>query len=87
MGSDVIPIPGTTSIEHLDQNLAARYITLTAKQVEEIKSLIPVEQVQGFFFFFPISLYFMLACIIHLIILFLFMSPNFFFFFFELYVL
>lgn len=35
-GPDVIPIPGTTSIAHLDENLAARSIALTAEDLAEI---------------------------------------------------
>ena len=35
----MLPIPGTTSIEHLDQNLAAHGIELTPQQITEITSL------------------------------------------------
>ena len=35
-GPDVIPIPGTTSIPHLDQNLAARDVKLTADDLAEV---------------------------------------------------
>lgn len=38
-GPDVIPIPGTTSIEHLDANLAARSIVLTTEELAEIDTI------------------------------------------------
>lgn len=39
-GSDVIPIPGTTSIEHLHENLSALDIQLTADDLEEINAVL-----------------------------------------------
>jgi aryl-alcohol dehydrogenase-like predicted oxidoreductase len=35
----ILPIPGTTSIEHLRQNLAAQDVELTPHQFEEIAEL------------------------------------------------
>jgi diketogulonate reductase-like aldo/keto reductase len=46
-GPDVIPIPGTTSIKHLDENLAARDIKLTADDLKEIDRIFRPEQVVG----------------------------------------
>ena len=41
-GGDVIPIPGTTSVQHLDENLAARSITLNPDDLAELDRLFPV---------------------------------------------
>ncbi|GAX79831.1 hypothetical protein CEUSTIGMA_g7271.t1 [Chlamydomonas eustigma] len=46
-GPDVIPIPGTTSIKHLDENLAARDIKLNADDLKEIDRIFSPEQVVG----------------------------------------
>lgn len=46
-GADVIPIPGTTSLAHLDQNLAARDIKLTADELAEIDQIFPVGSAAG----------------------------------------
>lgn len=46
-GPDVIPIPGTTSIEHLDQNLAARSIVLTAEEVGQVSAIFDPAAVAG----------------------------------------
>jgi pyridoxine 4-dehydrogenase len=36
-----LPIPGTTSVAHLKENLAARHISLLPDEVEEITALVP----------------------------------------------
>ena len=46
-GPDVIPIPGTTTITHLDENLAARDIILTESDVKEINEIFHVEASPG----------------------------------------
>jgi aryl-alcohol dehydrogenase-like predicted oxidoreductase len=46
-GSDVIPIPGTTSVDHFDQNYAALKITLSAEDLAEIDSIFRPDAVQG----------------------------------------
>ena len=46
-GDDVIPIPGTSSIAHLDQNLAAAHVTLTEQDLKEINELFLVGSVTG----------------------------------------
>jgi pyridoxine 4-dehydrogenase len=35
-GPHMIPIPGTTSVEHLEENVAARAVTLTAEDLAEL---------------------------------------------------
>ncbi|MFD7446318.1 aldo/keto reductase [Streptomyces sp. NPDC059909] len=42
----VLPIPGTTSPAHLEENLAAAAIELTAEEVEAITGLVPEEPTQ-----------------------------------------
>jgi len=44
-GHDVIPIPGATSLSHLEENLAARHITMTAEDLAEV--LLEVDKVFG----------------------------------------
>ena len=39
-----LPIPGTTSIEHLNDNLAAAHISLTQGEVDAITALAPEEE-------------------------------------------
>jgi len=46
-GPDVIPIPGTSSVEHMDENLAARSITLSTDDLQEINTLFPAGSVAG----------------------------------------
>jgi len=46
-GEDVVPIPGTTKIAHLDDNLAARHITLSEEDLEKIAAVVPCDQFQG----------------------------------------
>ena len=46
-GQDVIPIPGTTSIAHLDENLAARSISLSEEEVIEISTIFDPAAVAG----------------------------------------
>ena len=46
-GSEVIPIPGTTSLDHLRENLAARHLRLTADQAARAGALIGHTTVTG----------------------------------------
>jgi aryl-alcohol dehydrogenase-like predicted oxidoreductase len=46
-GPDVIPIPGTSSSSHLDQNLAALNITLTPEEMAEINAACDPAKVAG----------------------------------------
>lgn len=46
-GDFVIPIPGTTSTHHFDQNYAARQISLTAEELAEINEIFHPEATKG----------------------------------------
>lgn len=46
-GDDVCPIPGTTKIENLNQNIGALSVKLTAKEMAELESLAAAEIVKG----------------------------------------
>jgi len=46
-GPDVIPIPGTSHISHLEENLKARNIELSLEEVSQINSIFTVESVVG----------------------------------------
>lgn len=46
-GPDVIPIPGTSSIHHFDQNYAALTIHLTPEEINEINSIFQPDVVKG----------------------------------------
>ena len=46
-GDDVVPIPGTTKIAHLDDNLAARAVMLTPPQRRALEEAVPQEKVAG----------------------------------------
>ena len=46
-GEDIIPIPGTTSVEHLHDNLSAVNVTLDADLVARLEALINESTVQG----------------------------------------
>jgi aryl-alcohol dehydrogenase-like predicted oxidoreductase len=40
-GSDIVPIPGTTSVEHLEENVAALEVELTEDDLRELESVFP----------------------------------------------
>jgi pyridoxine 4-dehydrogenase len=42
-----LPIPGTTSVAHLHENLAAAAITLSREEVDAITALAPEHGTQG----------------------------------------
>lgn len=46
-GNDIVPIPGTTNIHRLEENLAAADIRLTAENLAAIERAIPESAVQG----------------------------------------
>ena len=46
-GDDVIPIPGTTSVAHLEDNLSALDIKLTKEDIKKIDEIFHVDAVKG----------------------------------------
>ncbi|KAL6989800.1 palmitoyltransferase akr1 [Sarracenia purpurea var. burkii] len=46
-GEDMVPIPGTTKIKNLDENIGASRVKLTEDEVKEISSAVPVDEVAG----------------------------------------
>ena len=46
-GEDIVPIPGTTRSAHLDENLAALDITLSAKELAELDAAAPAGAAAG----------------------------------------
>jgi aryl-alcohol dehydrogenase-like predicted oxidoreductase len=46
-GRDIIPIPGASSIEHLEENTAALKITLTSDDLERINEIAPQDAASG----------------------------------------
>ncbi len=46
-GEDVVPIPGTTKIPHIDDNVASRDLALTAEELRTIGAAVPAERVAG----------------------------------------
>lgn len=46
-GQDIVPIPGTTKIHRLEENLAAADIRLTAEDLAAIEGAIPESEVRG----------------------------------------
>ncbi|XP_071733305.1 perakine reductase-like [Rutidosis leptorrhynchoides] len=46
-GNDVVPIPGTTKIKNLDENVGAVKVKLTKEDVEEICKAVPIDEVAG----------------------------------------
>ncbi|XP_039140038.1 probable aldo-keto reductase 1 [Dioscorea cayenensis subsp. rotundata] len=46
-GDDVVPIPGTSKIKNLDNNIGALQVKLTEEDLKEISDLIPAEDVAG----------------------------------------
>jgi aryl-alcohol dehydrogenase-like predicted oxidoreductase len=40
-GLDVVPIPGTTSISRLEENVGAFSVSLNESEISEIESLVP----------------------------------------------
>ncbi|OAY44225.1 probable aldo-keto reductase 1 [Manihot esculenta] len=46
-GDDVVPIPGTTKIKNLDENLGSLKVKLTEEEQKEIAAAVPIEDVAG----------------------------------------
>jgi aryl-alcohol dehydrogenase-like predicted oxidoreductase len=46
-GKDIVPIPGTTRRDHLDENIAALKIVFTKQELDDINDTIPKDAVSG----------------------------------------
>jgi aryl-alcohol dehydrogenase-like predicted oxidoreductase len=46
-GKDVVPIPGTTKVAHLDDNLAARAVLLSEEECALVAAAVPLDQMAG----------------------------------------
>ncbi|KAK1271662.1 Perakine reductase [Acorus gramineus] len=46
-GDDVVPIPGTTKIKNLDDNVGSLKVKLTEEDLKEISEALPIEEVAG----------------------------------------
>ncbi|KAK9215206.1 hypothetical protein WN944_007210 [Citrus x changshan-huyou] len=46
-GDDVVPIPGTTKIKNLEDNIGSLTVKLTNKDLKEISDAVPTEEVAG----------------------------------------
>ncbi|KAG6703115.1 hypothetical protein I3842_07G067700 [Carya illinoinensis] len=46
-GDDVVPIPGTTKIKNLDDNIGSLKVKLTGETLKEISDAVPIEEVAG----------------------------------------
>ncbi|NYG34835.1 aldo/keto reductase [Sphaerotilus montanus] len=46
-GEHILPIPGTTSVAHLEENLAATRVTLTPAQLQRLNTLVHHDTVRG----------------------------------------
>jgi aryl-alcohol dehydrogenase-like predicted oxidoreductase len=46
-GRDIVPIPGTTRSSHLDENIAALDIVLTADELAQIEAVAPLGVASG----------------------------------------
>ncbi|KAL5768255.1 hypothetical protein ACOSQ2_015038 [Xanthoceras sorbifolium] len=46
-GDDVVPIPGTTKIKNLDNNIGSLKLKLTNEDLEEISAVVPIKEVAG----------------------------------------
>lgn len=46
-GDDVVPIPGTTKVDHLKDNIAALSIKLTPEEIKELDSISSEENITG----------------------------------------
>ncbi|KAD5960470.1 hypothetical protein E3N88_11942 [Mikania micrantha] len=46
-GNDVVPIPGTTKIENLEQNIGALSVKLTSEEMSELESIASADSVKG----------------------------------------
>ncbi|XP_023914038.1 probable aldo-keto reductase 1 [Quercus suber] len=46
-GDDIVPIPGTTKIRNLDNNIGSLKVKLTEEELKEISDAVPLEEVAG----------------------------------------
>lgn len=46
-GNDVVPIPGTTKIENLEQNIGALSVKLTPEDMAELEAIASADSVKG----------------------------------------
>jgi aryl-alcohol dehydrogenase-like predicted oxidoreductase len=46
-GPDVVPIPGTRVIDHLEENLHAAQVTLSGEDIDAIERAVPASEVRG----------------------------------------
>ncbi|KAM7472696.1 hypothetical protein LguiA_010879 [Lonicera macranthoides] len=46
-GDDVVPIPGTTKIKNLDENVSSLTVKLTKDDIKEISDAVPINEVAG----------------------------------------
>jgi len=46
-GNDVVPIPGTTKIKNLEQNIGALSVKLTPEEMAELESIASADSVKG----------------------------------------
>ncbi|OVA03462.1 Aldo/keto reductase [Macleaya cordata] len=46
-GDDVVPIPGTTKIKNLDDNIGALRVKLTKEDLKEVSDAVPTDEVAG----------------------------------------
>ncbi|XP_035845037.1 perakine reductase isoform X2 [Helianthus annuus] len=46
-GNDVVPIPGTTKIKNLEENVNSVNVKLTKEEIEEISNAVPLDEVAG----------------------------------------
>jgi aryl-alcohol dehydrogenase-like predicted oxidoreductase len=46
-GPDVVPIPGTTKVKNLEENIGALSVTLSKEELKEIEDAVPHEEVAG----------------------------------------
>ncbi|URE23950.1 auxin-induced protein [Musa troglodytarum] len=46
-GEDVVPIPGTTKVKHLDANIASLDVKLSEEELKEVSDAMPVDEIGG----------------------------------------
>ncbi|MCO4759759.1 MAG: aldo/keto reductase, partial [Oceanospirillaceae bacterium] len=46
-GDDLIPIPGTTNLEHLAENASASEIRLTSAEINQIETVLHPNRIKG----------------------------------------
>ncbi|XP_008813527.2 perakine reductase-like [Phoenix dactylifera] len=46
-GEDVVPIPGTTKVKHLDANIGSLKVKLSDKDLKEVSAAVPIKEVGG----------------------------------------